>query len=209
MEENKGFLTRWSRRKVEARHGELPPDVPPPEVTRPLGEALAHDERMRAPAPFSSEAADAGPPEAKGPPPPTLADVAMLTRESDYARFVAPEVSGEVRNAALKKLFTDPHFNVMDGLDTYIDDYNTPDPLPASMLRKMAQAAYLGLVEPEPAPTSAPATGNAPAVPTAAAPHAAEMKTHDEDPDLRLQPLDAPGPRGAESSADEDTGRQR
>ncbi|WP_137919235.1 DUF3306 domain-containing protein [Hydrogenophaga sp. 2FB] len=209
MEENQGFLSRWSRRKVEARHGDPLPDVSPPEATRPLDEAPAHGEAARARAALSSGSCDAGQPDSKGPPPPTLADVAMLTRESDYARFVAPEVSGEVRNAALKKLFTDPHFNVMDGLDTYIDDYNTPDPLPASMLRQMAQAAYLGLVEPEPAPTSAPMAGNAPAVPTAAALHAAEMKTHDEDPDLRLQPLDDAGPPGAEPGADEDTGRQR
>ena len=80
------------------------------------------------------------------PPPPTLADVATLTRESDYSRFVAPEVDGEVKNAALKKLFGDPRFNVMDGLDVYIDDYSKPDPLPASMLRQMAQAAFLGLI---------------------------------------------------------------
>lgn len=209
MDENTGFLSRWSRRKVDARHGDLPPDAPPPETTRPLREAHAHGEPARARAALPSEVSDAERPEAKGPPPPTLDDVAMLTRESDYARFVAPEVSGEVRNAALKKLFTDPHFNVMDGLDTYIDDYNTPDPLPASMLRQMAQAAYLGLVEPEPAPTSAPTAGNAPAVPTAATLQAAEMKTHDEDPDLRLQPLDDAGPPGVEPGADEDTGRQR
>ena len=63
-------------------------------------------------------------------PPPTLDDVAVLTRESDYSRFVAPDVDGGVSNAALKKLFSDPHFNVMDGLDTYIDDYSKPDPLP-------------------------------------------------------------------------------
>ena len=61
---------------------------------------------------------------------PTLADVAALTRESDYSRFMATGVDGSVRNAALKKLFSDPHFNIMDGLDTYIDDYNKPDPLP-------------------------------------------------------------------------------
>ena len=30
----------------------------------------------------------------------------------------------------MKKLFSDPHFNVMDGLDTYIDDYGKPDPIP-------------------------------------------------------------------------------
>ena len=54
-------------------------------------------------------------------------------------------VPGEVRNAAMKKLFTDPHFNVMDGLDIYIGDYNTPDPLPAGMLEKMVGAEFLNL----------------------------------------------------------------
>ena len=45
----------------------------------------------------------------------------------------------------MKKLFSDPHFNVMDGLDTYIDDYGKPDPIPASMLRQMVQSQALGL----------------------------------------------------------------
>jgi hypothetical protein len=31
-----------------------------------------------------------------------------------------------VKNAAMKKLFADPHFNVMDRLDIYIDDYSSP-----------------------------------------------------------------------------------
>ena len=34
----------------------------------------------------------------------------------------------------------------MDGLDTYIDDYGKPDPIPLSMLRQMNQAAVLGPV---------------------------------------------------------------
>ena len=68
------------------------------------------------------------------PPPVTMDDVTALTGDSDFRRFVRHDVDGPVRNAALKKLFTDPHYNVMDGLDTYIDDYNRPDPLPASML---------------------------------------------------------------------------
>ena len=73
-----------------------------------------------------------------------------------------------MKNAALKKLFTDPHFNVMDGLDTYIDDYGKPDPLPAGMLRKMAQSQLLGLFAdedkaeaadgPRPTTAAAPAT---------------------------------------------------
>jgi hypothetical protein len=47
----------------------------------------------------------------------------------------------------MKKLFTDPHYNVMDGLDIYIGDYNTPDPMPAGMLAKMVGAQFLGLVK--------------------------------------------------------------
>ena len=58
-------------------------------------------------------------------------------------------VGAEVRNAAMKKLFADPHFNVMDGLDIYIDDYNKPDPMPAGMLRKMASAQFMKLVPAE------------------------------------------------------------
>ena len=128
-----------------------------------------------------------------------------MTRESDFSRFVAPGVDGEVKNAALKKLFADPHFNVMDGLDTYIDDYSKPDPLPASMLRKMAQAAFLGLVDPEP-----PAAATAAATPTAQAPNAevepaalgnATTPEPDENADLRLQPHDAAGCGGAEDGA--------
>ena len=77
-----------------------------------------------------------------------------------------------VKRAALRKLFSDPHFNVMDGLDTYIDDYNKADPLPASMLRKMTQSAFLGL-----------------------------FREDDENPDLQLQPDDADRQPGPEPSA--------
>jgi hypothetical protein len=88
---------------------------------------------------------------ANAPPPPSLADVDALARDSDYSRFVASDVAPDVKNAALKKLFSDPHFNVMDGLDTYIDDYGKPDPLPAGMLRRMVQSQLLGLFADEPA----------------------------------------------------------
>jgi hypothetical protein len=67
---------------------------------------------------------------------PTLDDVAKLSRDSDFSPYVARNVDAGVRNAAMKKLFSDPHFNVMDGLDTYIDDYGKPDPIPLSMLRR-------------------------------------------------------------------------
>jgi hypothetical protein len=207
------FLSRWSRRKVQAREG-LVLEEPAPVPSKPV-----------AVAPLPAQSVDPTPAtqaEPK-PPSPTLADVANLTRESDFSRFVAPGVDGDVKNAALKKLFADPHFNVMDGLDTYIDDYSKPDPLPASMLRKMAQAAFLGLVEPEP-----PAAAGAAAVPEAAAataaatpaaqapnaevdpaaPGSAATPEPDENTDLRLQPHDAAGCGSAEDGAAADTERQ-
>jgi hypothetical protein len=51
-----------------------------------------------------------------------------------------PDVDPAVQQAAMKKMFTDPHFNVMDGLDIYIDDYSKPDPLPPGMLKEWFRA---------------------------------------------------------------------
>lgn len=120
------FLSRWSRRKAADRRGE-----PPAAHVAP------------APAPVASTAEPV--PDA---PPPTLEDAARLTPADDFAPFVAQGVDEAVKRAALKKLFADPHFNVMDGLDTYIDDYSQPDPIPPEMLRELRQATVLRLFGP-------------------------------------------------------------
>jgi hypothetical protein len=73
-------------------------------------------------------------------PPPELPPLEKLTFESDYRGFFHPKVSEDLRRAALKKLFSDPHFNVMDGLDVYIDDYSKTEPIPAAMLASLKQA---------------------------------------------------------------------
>ena len=76
---------------------------------------------------------------------PTLDDVAKLHKDSDFSTFVSADVGDDVHHAAMKKLFSDPHYNIMDGLDIYIDDYSKEDPLPAGMLEKMVQSSMLGL----------------------------------------------------------------
>lgn len=196
MAQDSGFLSRWSQRKVQARQGDALPETPAPQaMPGPVAVPAPAVVPANAPAPPATDARAAAPEQ------PTLDDVTQLTHDSDFSRFVAPEVNGEVRNAALKKLFSDPHFNVMDGLDTYIDDYNKPDPLPMAMLRQMAQAAYLGLAAPEPEQTGVPAA-DPPASPAAA------MEPHDEDPDLRLQSLHDPGPPGPEPGAGGHAGGQ-
>lgn len=76
-------------------------------------------------------------------PMPELPPVDTLSMESDFSGFLHPQVDPNLRCAALKKLFSDPHFNLMDGLDTYIDDYSKPNPLPASMLAGLRQAQHI------------------------------------------------------------------
>ena len=76
---------------------------------------------------------------------PTLDDVEKLNKDSDFSSFVNADVGEDVHHAAMKKLFSDPHYNIMDGLDIYIDDYSKEDPLPAGMLEKMVQSSMLGL----------------------------------------------------------------
>jgi hypothetical protein len=73
-------------------------------------------------------------------PAPTLEDVAALGRDADFSRFMQRDVDETVRRGALKKLFSDPHFNRMDGLDIYIDDYNKFEPLPEAMLAMLEHA---------------------------------------------------------------------
>jgi hypothetical protein len=120
-----------------------------------------------------------------------LAEVDQLTPEADFARFVGRDVDPKVRHAALKKLFTDPHYNVMDGLDIYIDDYHKADPLPPGMLRQLAQSNFLRLFED--ADQTAATTAPQPLPPS---PH--------EDADLRLQPDDDARCAGATPGTDED-----
>ena len=108
-----GFLGRWSRLKTEARTADSEAPAPP-----------------AAPAP-AVQPEDA---------PPELPPVESLTIDSDFRGFFHPKVDEDLRRSALRKLFSDPHFNVMDGLDVYIDDYSVSEPIPPEMLAGMKQA---------------------------------------------------------------------
>ena len=110
--EEGGFLRRWSRLKAGTQQQQQPPVAEAP------------------------RAEQAAPPQAL----PTLEDVARLQGDADFARFVAPGVDATVRRLALKKMFADPHFNAMDGLDIYIGDYNKADPIPAAMMAALKHA---------------------------------------------------------------------
>lgn len=113
------FFSRWSKSKPAAGNpGER--TIPPP----------------------SAELNPPGVP-AESAPPPTLEDVGKLTHESDFSRFVGRDVDDAVKRSALKKLFSNPQFNVMDGLDIYIDDYTKFTPLTPTMLASLKHAKNL------------------------------------------------------------------
>lgn len=130
------FLSRWSRRKHAAKSGV----------------------KEEPPAPAAAASQSAAPPvQAEPQPAPPLPPVESLTPESDFTPFMRSEVDPGLRRQALRTLFRDPRFNVMDGLDVYIDDFSKPDPIPPDWLGKLNQMARLGDYRPPEDPPEDPA----------------------------------------------------
>lgn len=149
----KGFLGRWSRLKREAAAAEtLPVEAPVAPVAQQVPDAAQAEPDTVAP---------------DEPPP-----LESLGFDSDYRAFLGQKVDEGLKRAALKKLFHTPHFNTMDGLDVYIEDFNLYEPLPASMVSQLAHAKetlnptlpenWLTSV-PDEAPPAVPALTEAPA----------------------------------------------
>ena len=73
-------------------------------------------------------------------PPPELPPVASLNADSDFRPFFHPSVDEDLRRSALKKLFADPRFNVIDTMDIDIDDYSKLEPLAPAVAATLRQA---------------------------------------------------------------------
>jgi hypothetical protein len=76
-------------------------------------------------------------------PAPTLPPLDKLTPESDFTGFMHPKVEDALRRVALKKLFSDPHFNIPDPYEPYSRDFTVGDPIPPEMLATLKQAEQL------------------------------------------------------------------
>jgi hypothetical protein len=156
-------LSRWSRRKLEAARSATPPaDAPPGRI---------------ATAPQPAQPAEPAPKNTATPLPP----IESLTIDSEFAAFFKPGVAEATQRAALKQLFRDPRFNIMDVLDVYIDDYTQPDPISPEMMKQLLHtrhifdppateinaAGHVVDIPPAAAEKSAAATAAAPATPIA------------------------------------------
>lgn len=140
----RGFsLKRWSRRKLAAARGTGTVSA----MSAPAAQVPA-DGAALAPGPSANvpRTSESVPPDVPGVRPNpsaearTLPPVESLTPQSDFTAFLRPDVEEGLKRAALKQLFRDPRFNVMDGLDVYVDDYSKPDPIPPEILRQLVQA---------------------------------------------------------------------
>ena len=115
MSEDASFLRRWAQRKADAqRPAEAAgPDIDPVSEASPAGSSPP-------PADASPTAADASVP---------LPPIESLGPDSDYRPFLAQGVDKALRTQALRKLFHQPEYNVIDPLNDYIDDFTDFAPL--------------------------------------------------------------------------------
>ncbi len=173
-------LRRWSQRKLEVARAESQPLA---ETSKRATDVIADAE-----ASATTSGRALATPAAALPASVQLPPIESLTIDSDFAPFFKPQVDEAVKRAALKQLFRDPRFNIMDGLDVYIDDYTQADPIPAAMLEDLMQrrvffapSAATAAVERDtgdpagdgaapPAAIAAPATSTVPAAPAEASP---------------------------------------
>ena len=123
-------LRRWSQRRFAAARENNAPAASANPVAAPA--------TVAAPAPVDVAQPAAAPTSAS-----TLPPVESLTIDSDFTPFFQPKVGDALKRQALKQLFRDPQFNVMDGLDVYVGDYSIPDPISPDIVKQMVQGRYI------------------------------------------------------------------
>lgn len=124
-----------------------------------------------------------------------LPPIESLTTASDFRPFMQQGVDALTRNSALKRLFADPHFNVMDGLDVYIDDYNKTEPIPPALLATLKQLHEIGKTDDaqDDRPGDEPAVGTQATEATSAEAQAAEAPAAEAPADAPLARSDYAG----------------
>ena len=82
-------------------------------------------------------------------PAPVLPPVEDLTPESDFSGFMSPKVTDELRRLALKKLFSDPHFNIPDPYEPFSGDWTVSEPITPQLLATLNQTRTVLFTEQE------------------------------------------------------------
>lgn len=67
-----------------------------------------------------------------------LPPISTISLAEDFTPFMQAKVPQALKQQALKALFKEPHFNVMDGLDIYIDDYTVFEPISPEVMATLS-----------------------------------------------------------------------
>jgi hypothetical protein len=113
------FVGRWARLKQQSAQE---------------SRGISRDSKAPAAKPAAAKVADT---------PPPLPDLATLTFESDFTGFLHAKVDEKLRREALKTLFRDPRFNVIDLMDDDLFDMSLWEPLPQGWLQDLKQFTHL------------------------------------------------------------------
>jgi len=142
--EDEPFLRRWTRRKSDAAAN---PELPEPE--RPESELPdGADQPAREEAGEAADVDGAAPDAAENREHKSDEDMPPLEsidQGGSVTPFMSPRVSEGLRRAALRRLFSQPKYNVVDMLDDYAEDYSKPvalgDIVTSDMRYRAEQAA--------------------------------------------------------------------
>ncbi len=121
-------LSRWSRLKRAAAEKDSATAV----LAEPVEALVASDKSLREVAPNGKSDVAANADYSELPP------ISAISLTEDFTPFMQAKVPQALKQQALKALFKEPHFNVMDGLDIYIDDYTIFEPISPEVMATLS-----------------------------------------------------------------------
>jgi hypothetical protein len=134
--EDEPFLSRWARLKRESRAGRAPepesPQLDPPAPEPAALKTAPPGQPGSQPVEGAEEGAAGAEPEALELPP-----LDALTPESDFTPFMRPGVPAGLRAQALRKMFQNPKYGVVDELDPFRADFAAFTPLGDTVTAQM------------------------------------------------------------------------
>lgn len=138
-----GFFSRWSRTKQLAR------DIEGQTDGLAKTAAVAAQPAARVQAQSSIQGHSEGDAQAVEPTP-DLESAHELVPGADIRRFMQPDVDPGARREALRRLFSDPAYNVISDMDDYVEDYANLPKLSRAELLQLSHVRGLFLFEDPP-----------------------------------------------------------
>lgn len=123
-------LSRWSRLKRAAADEQAAVATVRAEAVVASAASEKHNDRLSPNGPVDADSTSNEYAE--------LPPISTISLAEDFTPFMQAKVPQALKQQALKALFKEPHFNVMDGLDIYIDDYTVFEPISPEVMATLS-----------------------------------------------------------------------